>query len=51
MSLVEHIFHVHYTAQMRKYYVTDKNWHKIQRRPMEVLLATHDLTTHMRTVE
>ena len=35
---------------MRKYYVTVKNWHKIQRRPMEVLLATHDLTTHMRAV-
>ena len=30
---------------MRKYYVTVKNWHKIRRRPMEVLLATHDLTT------
>ena len=42
---------VDYTAQMRKYYVTDKNWHKIRRRPMEVLLATHDLTTRMRAVE
>ena len=30
---------------MRKYYVIVKNWHKIRRRPMEVLLATHDLTT------
>ena len=35
---------------MRKYYVTIKNWHKIRRRPMEVLLATHDLTTRMRGV-
>ena len=35
---------------MRKYYVTVKNWHKIRRRPMEVLLATHDLTTRMRAV-
>ena len=34
---------------MRKYYVTVKNWHKIRRRPMEVLLATHDLTTRMRS--
>ena len=34
---------------MRKYYVTIKNWHKI-RRPMEVLLATHDLTTRMHAV-
>ena len=24
---------------MRKYYVTAKNWHKIRRRPMEVLLS------------
>ena len=51
MSLVEHKFQVDYTAQMRKYYVTIKNWHKIRRRPMEVLLATHDLTTRMRAVE
>ena len=51
MSLVEHKFQVDYTAQMRKYYVTVKNWHKIRRRPMEVLLATHDLTTRMRAVE
>ena len=34
---------------MRKYYVTVKNWHKIRRRPMKVLLATHDLTTRMRS--
>ena len=51
MSLVEHKFQVDYTAEMRKYYVTVKNWHKIRRRPMEVLLATHDLTTRMRAVE
>ena len=51
MSLVEHKFQVDCTAQMRKYYVTVKNWHKIRRRPMEVLLATHDLTTRMRAVE
>ncbi len=51
MSLVEHKFQVDYTAQMHKYYVTVKNWHKIRRRPMEVLLATHDLTTRMRAVE
>ena len=50
MSLVEHKFQVGYTAQMRKYYVAVKNWHKIRRRPMEVL-ATHDLTTRMRAVE
>ena len=50
MSLVEHKFQVDYTAQMRKYYVTIKNWHKIRRRPMEVLIATHDLTTCMRAV-
>ena len=49
MSLVEHKFQVDYTAQMRKYYVTVKNWHKIRRRPMEV--ATHDLTTRMHAVE
>ena len=51
MSLVEQKFQVDYTAQMRKYYVTVKIWHKIRRRPMEVLLAIHDLTTRMRTVE
>ena len=51
MSLVEHKFQVDYTAQMCKYHVTVKNWHKIRRRPMEVLLATHDLTTRMRAVE
>ena len=51
MSLVEHKFQVDYTAQMRKYYVIVKNLHKIRRRPMEVLLATHDLTTRMRAVE
>ena len=51
MSLVEHKFEVDYTAQMRKYYVTVKNWHKIRRRPMEVLLATHDLTTRMSAME
>ena len=43
MSIVEHKFQVDYTAQMRKYYVTVKNWHKILRRPMEVLLEIHDL--------
>ena len=51
MSLVEHKFQVDYTTQMRKYYVIVKNWHKIRRRAMEVLLATHDLTTCMRAVE
>ena len=51
MSLVEHKFQVDYTAKMCKYYVTVKNWHKIRRRPMEALLATHDLTTRMRAVE
>ena len=50
MSLVEHKFQVDYTAQMRKYYVTVKYWHKIRRR-MEVLLGTHDLTTRMHAVE
>ena len=51
MSLVEHKFQVDNASQMRKYYVTVKNWHKIRRRPMEVLLATHDLTTRMRAME
>ena len=51
MSLVEQEIQVDHTAQMRKNYVTVKNWHKIRRRPMEVLLATHDLTTHMSAVE
>ena len=51
MSLVEHKLQVDCTAQMHKYYVTMKNWHKIRRRPMEVLLETHDLTTRMRAVE
>ena len=51
MSLVEPKFQVDYTAQMRKYYVIVKSWYKIRRRPMEVLLASHDLTTRMRAVE
>ena len=51
MSLVKHKFQVDYTAQMHQYYVTLKIWHKIKRRPMEVLLATHDLTTRMHVVE
>ena len=51
MSLAEHKFQVDYTTQMHKYYVTVKNWHKIRRRRMQVLLATHDLTTRMRAVE
>ena len=50
-EFMEHKFQVDYTAQMRIYYVTVKNWQKIRRRPMEVLLATDDLTTRMPAVE